>query len=209
MRKHTKIIVFIVTALFNALFLYLCGYGLQVQPHTNGLIEPVFGVIAIALLAVAETSVVQQVYLKDKFKKYQRRLFDYRLWRQCVALVFYYAVSIFLVVGAAYVYNVFYVAVAALVLSMLWMTGSRTLWLETSAEVGIVCETEKTCAEDGGNCETEGDNRVIGYYLADLGKLYEVYSVMENDDVVEIFCRAQGDRERTITIAKKKQKLAQ
>lgn len=197
MRKHTKVIMFLVTVLFNGAFLYLCGYGSQLQPHTNGVIEPFFGVVMIVLLGYGEVSVIQQLYLKDKFREYKRRLFDYRLLKQCVALVSYYVIAIALVASVEYIYGTFYVAVAALVLSVFWMSGSRTLWLETGAEKVIATESE------------EAEGRVIGYYLAELGKFYEVKNVMENDDVIEMVCQARGDRERTITIAKKKQKLAQ
>ena len=117
--------------------------------------------------------------------------------KQCVALVSYYVIAIALVASVEYIYGTFYVAVAALVLSVFWMSGSRTLWLETGAEKVIATESE------------EAEGRVIGYYLAELGKFYEVKNVMENDDVIEMVCQARGDRERTITIAKKKQKLAQ
>ena len=188
MKKHTKIILFIATVAFNVFFLKLCGYGSQVQPHTSGAIEPFFGVVMVLLLGVGELSVIQQFYLKDKFRTYKRRMFEYKLWKQCAALLLYYIIAIALVASVEYVYGVFYVAIAAVVLSILWMTGSRTLWTLENAGV-------------------EGE--VIGYYLDDLGKLYEVKSVMENEDVVEIFCQASGDRERTITIAKKKQTLAQ
>jgi len=197
MRKHTKIIIFIATVIFNVAFLYLCGYGSQVQPHTNSLIEPFFAVVAVVLLGLGEMSVIQQLYLWDKFRECKRRMFDCKLIRQSIALVSYYIIAICLVASVEYIYGTFYVAVTALVLSAFWMTGSRTLWLETGAEKVIATESE------------EAEGRVIGYYLAELGKFYEVKNVMENDDVIEMVCQARGDRERTITIAKKKQKLAQ
>ncbi len=189
MRKYTKIIIFIVTVLFNVAFLYLCGYGAQSQPHTLDAIEPFFGVIMLILLGLGEVSVIQQLYLKKKFRDYKRRLFDLKLWGQCVSLVLYYVTAIILVISVHYIYGVFYIAVVAMVLSVFWTTGSRTLWSK---------ECTGTTEED-----------VIGYYLADMGKLYEVKRVMENEEVVEMFCQARGDRERTITIAKKNQKLDQ
>lgn len=187
MRKHTKMILFIATAIFNILFLKICGYGAYLQPHTSDAIEPFFGAVMVVLLGCGEVSVIQQLYLKDKYRTYTRRLFDYKLWKQCAALVLFYVIAIALVASVEYVYGVFYVAIAALVLSAFYMTGSKTLWVKEEA----------------------GEGEVIGYYLADLGKLYEVKNVMENEDVVEMLCQAKGDRERTITIAKKKQKLLQ
>lgn len=208
MRKHTKIIIFIVTVIFNVAFLYLCGYGSQVQPHTNSLIEPFFAVVAVVLLGMGEMSVIQQLYLWDKFRECKRRMFDRKLIRQSIALVSYYIIAICLVASVEYIYGTFYVAIAALALSAFWMTGSRTLWLEVDA--GAIgqgdADSEEGKAFDEEMTESE---KVIGYYLADLGKFYEVKNVMENDDVVEMVCQARGDRERTITIAKKKQKLAQ
>lgn len=189
MRKYTKVIIFILTVLFNAGFVYLCGYGSQSQPHTLDAIEPFFGVIMLVLLGLGEVSVIQQLYLKKKFSGYKQRLFDLKFMRQCISLALYYVTAIILVISIEYIYGVFYIAVLALVLSVFWKTGSRTLWIKEGAE-----ETEEN---------------VIGYYLADLGILYEVKRVMENEDVVEIFCQAKGDRERTITIAKKNQKLDQ
>ena len=180
MKKYTKIIVFAATVLFNTLFLFLCGYGRDLQPHTASFIDPVFGVITVVLLGLGETSVIQQLYLKDKFRGLQRRLFDHKLWRQCAALILYYAISIIFVSSMIYTYSVFYLAVFALILCPFWVTGSRTLWTGEEA-----------------------------YYLNDLSILYHVSNVMENEEVVEMLCKREGDRERTITIAKKKQKLDQ
>lgn len=188
MRKHTKIILFLATVLFNVLFLKLCGYGSQLQPLTSDAIEPFFGVLMVLLLGLGEVSVIQQFYLRDKYRAYKSRAFDYKLWKQSVALVTFYAFAIVLVASVEYVYGVFYIAVAAVVLSFFWMTGSRTLWTIGNVEV---------------------DEEAVGYYLDDLGKLYEVKNVMENDEVVEVLCQAAGDRERTITIIKKKQLLSQ
>ncbi|MBQ9122261.1 MAG: hypothetical protein IJY10_02070 [Lachnospiraceae bacterium] len=180
MRKHTKIIIFVVTVLFNAAFLFLCGYGQDLQPHTASYIDAFFGVVTVVLLGLGETSVIQQLYLKDKFRDGERRLFDHKLWRQCFFLVLYYVIAILFVASIIYTYSVFYVAVLALVLCPFWISGSRTLWTGQAS-----------------------------YYLNDLGILYKVSNVMENEEVVEMLCQREGDRERTITIAKKKQKLDQ
>lgn len=131
-------------------------------------------------LAVGESSVIWQLLLKDRFRSLKRRRFDYKLWRQCIAIFLYYAISIVFVSAIVYTYSVFYIAVFALILCPFWVTGSRTLWMGEEA-----------------------------YYLNDLGRLYKVSKVMENDEVVEMLCQRPGDRERTITIAKKKQKLDQ
>lgn len=208
MRKHTKVILFVATAVFNILFLKLCGYGAYLQPHTSGAIEPFFGAVTVVLLGCGEVSVIQQLYLKDKYRSYTRRLFDYKLWKQCIALVLFYAFAIVLVASVEYVYGVFYVAIAALVLSAFYVTGSKTLWIEEGAVLGVN-KGEMETANVTREANEASEAKVIGYYLADLGKLYEVKGVMENEDVVEMLCQAIGDRERTITIAKKKQKLAQ
>lgn len=178
--KQIRIIILVLTVAFNILFLNLCGFGKDLQPHTADYLDPIFAVITVVVLAVGESSVIWQFYLRDRFRNLQRRMFDFKLWRQCIAILLYYGISIALVSQIVYSYSVFYVAVFALILCPFWVGGSRILWMGEEA-----------------------------YYLNDLGRLYKVSKVMENDEVVEMLCQRPGDRERTITIAKKKQKLDQ
>ena len=110
-------------------------------------------------------------------------MFDMKFWRQCILFAVYYVGCLIYLSVMIYNYSVSYISIFALVLCPLWMTGSRILWM--------------------------GEQGEESYYLDDLGKWYVVSNVMENDDVVEMKCAAPGDRERTITIAKKKQELDQ
>jgi len=96
----------------------------------------------------------------------------------------YYVGSLTYLAAAITIYKASYLSVFALVLCPLWLAGgSRTLWT--------------------------GEEGEASYYLDEASKWYEVSNVTENDDVVEIKCKAPGDRERTISIAKKNQKLEQ
>ena len=131
---------------------------------------------------VIETGI--QLYFIGKYSSKKRRMFDKKLWVQCVALVAYYVACGAYLSAMIYRSGVGYISVFAIALCPLWLAGgSRILW------------TGHTGEED--------------FYLNDMGKWHAVSNIMENDDVVEITCRAPGDRERTISIAKKKQQLDQ
>jgi len=183
MRKTTKPAVFFAAVAFNITFLLLCGYGKVQIPDTASYIDPFLGSIAVAVLAYGETSLLIQLYFRSKYKALTIRSFDIKFWRQCSMFALYYIGSLVFLFVSVSVYDAGYLSIFALILCPLWMTGSRTLW---TGEPG------------------EGS-----YYLDETGKWYTVSNVMENDDVVEITCKAPGDRERVISIAKKKQKLDQ
>jgi len=183
MKKTTKPAIFVSAVAFNIIFLLLCGYGKVQIPNTASYIDPFLGSIAVAVLAYGETNLLVQLYFRSKYKALAIRCFDIKFWRQCVLFALYYIGSLVFLFVSVSVYEAGYLSVFALALCPLWMTGSRTLW---TGEAG------------------EGS-----YYLDDMAKWYEVRNVMENDDVIEITCKAPGDRERTISIAKKKQKLDQ
>lgn len=183
MKKGIKLLIFVVAALVNIIFFMLCGYGRVQQPETASYLDPFLGVIAVAVLAYGETSLILQLYCRSKYSGLKCRAFDKKFWRQCIMFAVYYAGSLGYLSVMIYDFSVAYIAIFAMVLCPLWITGSRTLWMGHTGEES--------------------------YYLDDTGKWYVVSNVMENDDVVEIKCAAPGDRERTITIAKKKQKLDQ
>lgn len=184
MKKTTKLCIFLTAAFINILFFLLCGYGMVQQPDTASYLDPFFGAIAIAVLAYGETSLVLQLYFRSKYSRLECRTFDKKFWRQCIVLAAYYVAGIIYLSVMIYDFSVSYLSIFAIILCPLWMTGgSRTLWTGHTGEES--------------------------YYLDDMGKWYVVSNVMENDDVVEIKCTAPGDRERTITIAKKKQELDQ
>ena len=183
MKKEVKSIAFIATLLFNIAFFLLCGYGKVHQPQTATYLDPFLGTIAVAVLAYGETNLILQLYCVTKYKALAIRRFDIKFFRQCSLFIVYYVACLVYLSVMLYEFSVSYIAIFALVLCPLWMTGSRTLWT--------------------------GEQGEASYFLDELGKWYVVSNVMENDDVVEIKCAAPGDRERTITIAKKKQKLDQ
>lgn len=184
MKKTTKPLILLAAVGFNIIFFLLCGYGKVHQPDTASYLDPFLGAIAVAVLAYGETSLILQLYFRSKYSSLECRTFDKKFWRQCIVLGLYYVCALAYLSVMIYDFTVSYIAIFAIVLCPFWMTGgSRTLWTGHTGE--------------------------DSYYLDDLGKWYVVSNVMENDDVVEIKCAAPGDRERTITIAKKKQKLEQ
>ena len=184
MKKMMKWLFFAVAVALNTLFLIACDYGKVQHPDTASYVDPFFGVLAVAALAFGEAKVGVQLYYRCKYKNLDCRSFDMKFWRQCSALAVYYIGSLVYLSAAITIYRASYLSIFAIILCPLWLAGgSRTLW---TGDVG----------EDS-------------FYLDESAKWYEVSNVMENDDVVEIKCKAPGDRERTISIVKKKQKLDQ
>ena len=182
MRKIVKWSIFVVVAALNIVFFVLYDYGKVQHPDTASYLDPVFGVLAVVVLAYGEASLGVQLYCRTKYKNLTCRTFDLKFWRQCIVLGIYYVGSLVYMEAALTVYKASYLSIFALVLCPLWLAeGSRTLWT--------------------------GDEGEDSFYLDETAKWYEVSNVTENDDVVEIKCKAPGDRERTISIAKKKQEL--
>ena len=184
MNKKIKLLLFISAVVVNVIFFLACGYGKVIQPDTAFYLDPILGVIGIAALAFGEVRLLIQIYYRTKYQHLRCRTFDFRFWRHCIVFALYYIGSLLYLSAAYYDFSSGYLSIFALALCPLWLTGtSRTLWYGGSGEES--------------------------YYLDDSCKWYLVKNVMENDDVVEITCTAPGDRERVITIAKKKQKLDQ
>ncbi len=179
MKKSTKLICFIIALICNTAFLLLCGYGKIHHEETVTYWDPLLGVAAVLVLACGNVSVGVQLYFRSKYRHLKRRVFDLKFWRQCILLPVYYIGSVFYLSVMRYDFMVSYLSIFAIALSPLWLLGgSRTLWR----------------SRDGGEA----------YYLDDFGKWYEVHGVTEKDGMVEMRCAAPGDRERTITIEKKK-----
>ena len=184
MKKTTKLAIIIAAAAVNIIFFLVCGYGKVQIPNTSSLLDPFLGAVAVAALAYGEAGLIIQIYFRDKYRKFTIRTFDLKFWRQCIAIALYYVGSLIYLWVSYSVYKAGYLSIFAIVLSPLWLTGgSRTLWTDHSGEEA--------------------------YYLDESAKWYEVSNIMENDDVLEIKCKAPGDRERTISIAKKRQQLDQ
>lgn len=184
MKKPKKWIIFFVAVACNIIFFLLCGYGKVQHPDTASYLDPFLGVIAVLALSYGEMKVGAQLYCRYKYTHLKCRTFDLKFWRQCISLAAYYVGSLVYLSAAVTIYKASYLSIFALVLCPLWlMGGSRTLW--------------------------SGHTGEESFYMDESAKWYEVSNVMENDDVVEIKCQAPGDRERTISIAKKKQQLDQ
>ena len=182
MKKTTKLIGFVVALICNIAFLLLCGYGQIHHEETATYWDPFLGVVAVIVLAFGNVGVGVQLYFRSKYRHLKCWTFDWKFRRQCLVLAIYYIGSLWYLSAMTFDFMVSYLSLFAIALSPLWlMGGSRTLWRSPDGEEA--------------------------YYLDDLGKWYEVHGVTENDKVVEIRCTAPGDRERTITIEKKKQRL--
>ncbi len=173
-----KFLLFIVACLWNILFLYLCGFWKQIPLNIDYFIDIFFGVLSVLLLSLGNTSVIIQIICRVKFGKLQKKVFDKKFIKQCILFVIFYVGSALYVRELVFVHGAFYVALFAFVMSVGWLGGSRTLWT----------------GEEG------------GFYLNETCKLYTVTSVMENDKVFELACTRKGERDRTITIEKKKEK---
>lgn len=179
MKKSTKLLCFVVAMLCNTAFLLLCGYGKIDHPDTATYLDWLFGVGAVLVLACGGTSVAVQLYFRGKYSHMERRVFDWKFWRQCFWLAAYYIGSVVYLSAMKYEFMVSYLSIFAIALSPLWLLGgSRILWK----------------SQDG----TES------YFLDDLGKWYEVREVTENEDRVEIRCTAQDGSVRAVTIEKRK-----
>ena len=184
MKKITKPIIFCVALVINIFFFWLLEYGKVVHPDTASYLDPFLGVLAVLALSYGEMKFGVQLYCRGKYTHLKRRVFDFKFWRQGLSLAAYYIGSLVYLSVAITIYKASYLSVFALVLSPLWLTGcSRTLW--------------------------SGHTGEESFYLDESAKWYKVSNVMENEEVIEIKCQAPGDRERTISIAKKKQQLDQ
>lgn len=170
-----KLAGFLLLCVWNILFFYLCGYWQQMHLNVEWFIDLFFGGVAVILLALGEVSVIRQIYYRKQFNSCTLKTFDKRFVRQCVLLVLYHVAVLCLLLVMEVVQSVFYISLAAMVFSLGWLRGSRTLWT--------------------------GEEK--NYFLEDNGKLYHVESVMENTKVYEISCTRAGERDRTITIEKK------
>lgn len=173
-----RFVIFIVACLWNILFLYLCGFWQQIPLNIDYFIDIFFGVLSVVLLSLGNVSVIIQIICRVKYSKLQKMVFDKKFIRQCILFVIFYVGSALYVRELVFVHGAFYVALFAFVMSVGWLSGSKILWT--------------------------GEEK--SYYLNESGKLYNVEAVMENDKVFELACTRAGERDRTITIEKKKEK---
>ena len=179
MKKSTKLLIFMVALMCNTLFLLLCGYGQIHHEDTATYWDPILGVAAVIVLACGNTTVAVQMYFRNKHRQLKCRTFGWKFWRQCILLAVYYIGSLLYLSAMRYDFMVSYLSIFAIALSPLWLLGgSCTLWRAEHSEEA--------------------------YYLDDRGNWYVVHAVTETDEMVELRCTALGDRDRTITIDKKK-----
>ena len=184
MENYKKSLFYVAAVIANAAFFTLCDYGKVHHPDTASYLDSFLGIVAVVALSAGVARVGVQIYYRCKYKNLNCRTFDMKFWRQCSALAVYYIGSLVYLAVAYSIYKASYLSIFAIILCPLWLPGgSRTLW--------------------------RGHTGEDSFYLDETTKWYEVSNIMENDDVVEIKCQAPGDRERTISIAKKKQKLDQ
>ena len=179
MNKTIKATIFLVAAVLNALFFYLCGYWQQIQFHTPTYqkIDWVCGILAVIILAMGEMYTLVQIYYRKKYTGMTKKVFGIRFWRQCILLVLFYVASLALMSNLLFTFIIYYIAVFAIVLSFGWMKGSAIIWTDESGS--------------------------SGYYMTEKGVFYTVREIMENTQVWELACSRPGDRERIITIYKK------
>ena len=182
MKKSTKLMGFIVALVVNTAFLLLCGYGQLHHEETVTHWDPLLGIVAVLVLACGNVSVWVQLYYRDRYRHLNRRVLDWKFWRQCLVLVIYYIGSVCYLSVMRFDFMVSYLSIFAIALSPLWLLGgSRTLWQSQDGEVA--------------------------YYLDDFGKWYEVSEVREHDDKVEIKCTPPDGSVRAVTVEKRKLKL--
>ena len=177
MNKKKKTLLFALIALCNTGFYYLCGYWQNISQSKSKLFDFLFGILAIVMLSLGVMSVIVQIYCRIKNKHLTKRELTFRFPLQCALLLIYYTISICLKLEMVFNFSIFYLAVFAVFLSFLWMRGSRVLW-------------------------TGGEK---SYYLDETGRLFTVNNINENDDAMELACSIEGDRDRNITIYKRKQ----
>lgn len=173
-----RFLIFLVACIWNILFFYICGFWQQIPLNIDYFIDIFFGVLSVILLSLGNTSVIIQSLCRVKFHALPRKVFDKKFIKQCILFVIFYVGSIVYVRELVFVHGAFYVALFAFVMSVGWLGGSRTLW------------------------QGEGES----FYLNETCKLYKVISVVENDKVFELACTRKGERDRTITIEKKKER---
>lgn len=176
MKKFIKPLSYIIALAWNILFYYLLGYWKR-NSLSDVFFDPdlLIGAIAIALTALAETRVFWQVYYRIRHRKMKLRTFDKRFWLQCLLLLLYHAGCLYLYSIIIYDYSIFYIAILAIVCSIGWLTGTKTLWTD---EYGSL-------------------------YLSESCVLYRVLSVTENTEVIEIACTGVGYRDVLVTIPQK------
>ena len=177
MNKKKKAITLVVVALCNTGFYYLCGYWQNISLSKSKLFDLLFGILAILLLSLGVISAITQIYCRIKFKNLVKRELSLKFPVQCALLLIYYCIAICLKLEMVFNFSIFYLAVFAVFLSFLWLRGSRVLWT-----------SEKE-----------------SYYLDETGRLFTVNTLTENDDAIEMACSIAGDRDRNITIYKRKQ----
>ena len=170
------ILLFLGMCVWNVVFFFFCGYWQQMSLNIDYGIDLFFGVLAIILLALGETSIIKQLHYRQKFRQYEKKVFDKKFVRQCALLIVFHIAAICFMYKLVYVQSVFYIAILAFVLSTGWLRGSKTLWMSKEAS----------------------------YFLNETGKLYNVESVAENGKAFELSCTRVGERDRIITIEKKK-----
>lgn len=177
MNKKTKTLTFLTATLCNIGFYFLCGYWQNITQSRSKFIDVLFGILAVIGLSYGITSVILQIYCRKKLSGLAKRELSFKFPFQCLLLAIYYVSAILLKLELVFNFSIFYLAAFAAFLSLFWLHGSRVLWT--------------------------GEEK--SYFLDETGRLFTVNNITENDDAIELACSIAGDRDRNITIYKRKQ----
>ncbi len=177
MNKKAKWILLLTTMLLNTVFFFLCGYWQDIAQSKYKFIDILFGVLAVIGLSSGITSIIQQIYCRKKLSSLTKRELSFRFPLQCLLLIVYYVGALLLMLELVFNFSVFYLAAFGAFFSLFLQRGSQVLWT--------------------------GEEK--SYYLDETGRLFTVNNINENDDAMELACSIEGDRDRNITIYKRKQ----
>lgn len=178
MKKHMRLLLFLISVGINVLFFCLCDYWVQSEGSYTPKLDLICGIVAVIALGLMESRFLVQLLLRIRFSSAKKRIFDIRIWVQGVLLATYYIGCISLKYSVEFDYGVTYIALFAGVLAVVWLgfiKGGRVLWT----------------AEDG------------SYFLDENGKFYSVIHVNESETQMFIECKVNERRSKPVIFKKK------